>query len=217
MLHALRSAQLLTLVLSSSALLACQRKQSAPQFDDPLAKQAIASEEVRFAARPAPSAMQAEASARAEGTAVGPPAVEFDTAPPPWEQRIGAIALTHPRNAAAQAQRLLELLPHLPEEALATTAETAVERLPDADYAAVALPVVTDPNTHPQALSILFADLMERPDSIALPALVRIARSDAHPFSAAALDNLRLLVGEDFGQNWDKWLESIPAATVPRP
>ncbi|MEA3211727.1 MAG: hypothetical protein QOE70_4784 [Chthoniobacter sp.] len=137
-----------------------------------------------------------------------PPVVALDSGPLAWEQRI-AGATARSRNETIKARTLLALLPSLPEEALATTAEQAVANLPDDDYGSIALPVVTDPKTHGQALSVLFADLMERPDRITLPALLSIARNPSHSFSAAALDNLKLLLGADFGADWSKWDAAI--------
>jgi hypothetical protein len=139
-----------------------------------------------------------------------PPALELQTGQLPWEQKIAA-ATGRERNAAGRARALFALLPSLPEEALATTAEQAIERLPDADYAAVALPVVGNPQTHGQAMSVLFADLMERPDAITLPALLTIAQNQSHPYSPVALDNLRLLLGADFGNDWGQWQDAVHA------
>ena len=65
-------------------------------------------------------------------------------------------------------------------------------------------------------MSVLFADLMERPDSIALPALLAIARQPAHPYAATALDNLRLLLGANYGSDWRKWNEAIQDAVAPK-
>jgi hypothetical protein len=84
--------------------------------------------------------------------------------------------------------------------------------LPDRDYATVAAPVVTNPKTHAQALAVLFADLNERPDAIALPALLSIARQPEHPFSEPALDNLRFILRADHGRDWPKWEAAVRGA-----
>jgi hypothetical protein len=84
-----------------------------------------------------------------------------------------------------------------------------VDSLPDADYAALALPVVTNPRTHNRAMSVLFADLMERPDAITLPALLKIARNSEHAFAPSAKDNLQLLLNADFGTDWARWETEI--------
>ena len=104
---------------------------------------------------------------------------------------------------------IFALLPSLPESALTTATEQAIEKLPDADYPATALPVITNPETHGQVLSILFADLLERPDAITLPALLTIAKNPDHPFAPSALDDLCLLLSADFGSDWSRWDTAI--------
>lgn len=122
-----------------------------------------------------------------------------------WEQTIESVTGAGNLSETAKAQRLLSLIPSLPENGLATAAEEAMNRLPDADYNAVALPVVANPQTHGSVESILFGDLMERPDAITLPALLRIAQIPNHPYAKFARENLDLLLGEDFGADWVKW------------
>ena len=134
--------------------------------------------------------------------------IELDSGTLPWEQQLAA-ASARGKDAAGRAREILALLPTLPEEALATAAEQAIERLPDASYSAIALPVVTNPKTHGQVLSVLFADLMERPDAVTLPALLSIARNPAHPYSSTALDNLQLLLKTDHQTNWPQWEQAI--------
>ncbi len=130
----------------------------------------------------------------------------------PWEEKIGSVTGAGDLDDTAKARRLLAMLPNLPEYGLATAAEEAVKRLPDADYNSVALPVVANPGTHGLVESVLFADLMERPDAITLPALLRIAQIPNHPYAKFAHDNLDLLVGEDFGADWPKWDAAVRKA-----
>lgn len=143
-----------------------------------------------------------------------PPSLALATGLLPWEKQI-AEAAARGRDAAGQARELLALLPHLPEEALATATEQAIEHLPDADYATTVVPLLTAPKTHGQVASVLFADLMERPDPIALPALLRIAQTPDHPYSSAALDSLRLLLRAEFGRDWRAWESAVQRATGP--
>ena len=148
----------------------------------------------------------------------GTPAVERATPEPPlaprldlargklpWEEKIGSVTGAGDLNDTAKARRLLAMIPDLPEDGLTAAAEEAVKRLPDADYNSVALPVVANPQTHGLVESVLFTDLMERPDVIALPALLRIAQIPNHPYAKFAHDNLDLLLGEDYGADWLKW------------
>lgn len=147
-----------------------------------------------------------------EANAPAPPPLEVSRNMPAWEQQLAAIAGDPPKRDAATARAIFALLPALPEEALAAAAERAVDALPDADYTAVALPVVANPSTHGLAMSVLFADLMERPDAVALPALLQIARRPAHAFAPTARENLELLMKRDYGNDWSLWEAEIQRA-----
>ena len=143
------------------------------------------------------------------------PPIPLDTSPSNWElQLVGKLSHLKPTE---KARAIFDLLPTLPESALATVTVQAVEKLPDADYAATALPVITNPETHGQVLSVLFADLLERPDAIALPALLAIAKNPDHPFAPSALDDLRLLLNADHGSDWPKWEAAMLKKLKPVP
>lgn len=114
-----------------------------------------------------------------------------------------------PASHAVKSRALFALLPQLPEEALGTATEQAAYWLRDADYANLAGPVVANPSTHGTVLTTLFADLMERPDAIALPTLLQIARSPGHPFAESARDNLSLLLDQNLGSDWGAWDQVI--------
>ena len=141
------------------------------------------------------------------------PALPLDLMPSNWElQLVGKLSRLKP---VEKARAIFALLPSLPESALATAAEQAVEKLPDADYPATALPVITNPETHGQVLSVLFADLLERPDAITLPALLTIAKNPDHPFAPSALDDLRLLLNADHDTDWPRWEAAIREKLAP--
>ena len=143
-----------------------------------------------------------------------PPPLPLDAAMPAWEQQLNSAGSDPGKNEAARARAIFAMLPALPEEALAAAAERAVEQLPDADYAGAVLPVVTNARTHGRVMSVLFSDLMERPDAIALPTLLQIARNSEHAFAPSARDNLRLLLDADFGTDWVRWEAEIQGALV---
>lgn len=126
----------------------------------------------------------------------------------PWEEQIARV-LASTATPRGKAQVLFSLLPTLPVEAIDTAAHTAVETLRDPDYAAIAQPVVVDPKTNGAILSVLFADLMERPDPIALPALLAIARTPDHPYAPYARDNLAFLLGHDWAADWPAWETAV--------
>jgi len=140
------------------------------------------------------------------------PELDLDGAGLFWEQGVDA-ATGENFTEAAQARVLLAMLQSLPEEALETATREAMDRLPDSDYA-VAQPLLTDPATHGASMSVLIADLMERPDAITLPTLLAIARRPSHPYAGVARGNLELLLGIDCGTDWPRWDAAVRRALV---
>lgn len=145
--------------------------------------------------------------------AVGTPAsptstLALQTGVLPWEAALLQI-MKAPASHEEKSRALFALLPRMPEEALGTASEQAANWLRDRDYAAFATPLITDPHTHGSILSPLFADLMQRPDSIALPTLLQIARIPGHPFATPARDNLELLLGQHLGTDWTAWEKAV--------
>ena len=125
-----------------------------------------------------------------------PPKIALGSGPLGWELQLKEV-----KNKAADetsaAVAILRMLSYLPEEALETAVEQALEKLPDEAWAPTAGPFLANPASHVRVLSILFADLMERPQTVSLPALAGLAKNPSHPFASFALDNLRLFLGED--------------------
>lgn len=132
------------------------------------------------------------------------PRLALNTGPLSWEQRIAAVTAARGMDDGAKARQLLDMLPTLPEEALGSATREAVERLPDKAYGAARERMI-NPQTHGMVLSVLFDDLLERPDEVALPVLLTIARTPAHPLAPQARDNLELLLGTNLGADWMKW------------
>jgi hypothetical protein len=73
-----------------------------------------------------------------------------------------------------------------------------------------------NPGTYGLALAAMWSDLMERPDDIALPTLLTIARNPAHPFAKNATENLEWLLGQNFGTDWQRWDAAIRERTRKR-
>lgn len=143
--------------------------------------------------------------------------LQFGKGPLPWELQIKAAASRAPDGTAA-AKAILGLLAYLPEAALESAVEQAMNRLPNNTWRDVALPFLLNPQAHGRVLSVLFADLMSRPDEVSLPSLRQVASVPLHPMGPFALDNLRLLLGEDFkleAQNWEALLQARKDAGLP--
>ena len=151
-------------------------------------------------------------SASAEPETSLAPRLELSQGKLPWEEKIEAVLNAPELSATAKARQLFAILPGMPEHGYTRAAEEAAALLTDADFNNVALPLLTNPQTHGLVTSVLFADLMERPQSLMLPALLRIAQIPQHPYAKYARENLDLLLGEDFGSDWLKWDQAIRTA-----
>lgn len=127
----------------------------------------------------------------------------------PSAKTVEAITKRADLADAEKARLLMKMLPALPPEVLARAAEEAIIRLPDADYATSLRATFLDPQTHGMVMSVLFADLMQRPDAITLPILASIAQEPKHPFAQSARENLQFLLRQDFGSDWARWNEAI--------
>lgn len=165
-------------------------------------------EQMRDSIIPPPVAEKTEATDTLEEPQFAPK-IQLSRGKLDWEAAIESVTNAPGLDDAAKSRQLLAMIATFPENGLTSASEEAVKRLPDADYNAVALPMVTNPQTHGLVESVLFADLMERPDAITLPALLRIAKTSDHPYAKFAHDNLDLLVGEDFGADWLKWEAAV--------
>lgn len=140
-----------------------------------------------------------------------PPKLEVQTGQLPWELQIDTfLARSIPEQE--KAAWLLAQVRSMPTEAFPRLAQEATDRLPDRYYSSVALPTLLDPQTHGSVESVLFTDLLERPDSIALPALLSLARTPGHPFAESARESLALLLGDNFGSDWAQWERAVADA-----
>ncbi len=128
----------------------------------------------------------------------------------PWETTLRQVINTPGLTESQVGKRLLDLLPALPVQARETAAEEAIKRIPNADYSVV-IPTLINPQTYSLTHAVLLKDLMERPDSVRLPALLQIARTPQHPLAASAHDNLDGLLGQDYGTDWTRWDTAVRA------
>lgn len=126
----------------------------------------------------------------------------------PWEKRINEVLDNSQIKDSDKGRLLIQMLPGLPSEGRETAAEFAVQHLGDADYQP-AREFIINPASDPAALTILWADLMGRPEAVSLPTLLQVARNSAHPYATNARENLDLLLGSDFGTDWPRWESAI--------
>jgi hypothetical protein len=136
------------------------------------------------------------------------PALTLQKGELPWEKRINEVLDNSKIKDSDKGRLLIEMLPGLPAEGRETAAEYAVQRLDDADYQ-YAQKFVTNPTSDPASLTIMWADLLGRPETISLPTLLQVARNPSHPYAASARENLDLLLRQDYGTDWPKWETAI--------
>jgi hypothetical protein len=139
----------------------------------------------------------------------GLPPVTLHTGETPGEAIIAAITRRTDLSEKLKARLLFQMLPGLPEAVVAQAAEEIVRRVTDSDYRELLLPALLDAKTHGMAMSVLFADLMQRPEPVALPILLSIAKNPGHPYSPYARENLEHILGQDPGAGWTRWEEGI--------
>ena len=85
-----------------------------------------------------------------------------------------------------------------------TTGADALKVLVDQDYDLLRKHL-TNPDLPGDVLEVLLGDVLNRPNSLKLPALLEVARSPQHPKAAEAKDFLELFLESDYGTDWDKW------------
>ncbi|MCW5554686.1 MAG: hypothetical protein KIS67_21315 [Verrucomicrobiae bacterium] len=128
-----------------------------------------------------------------------------------WELRLAEL-LRSDVQPSERGRQLLEMLPQLPPAGRLQALRRAAEMLPDDGYAPLNK-MLSDPETPADELDALMRDLLHRPDSLKLPALLTVARTGEHPYRGDARDILAVVLGEDFEEDWSTW-EKVIAAWV---
>lgn len=128
------------------------------------------------------------------------------------DRKIDEVLRANPDNSDAgntsTAQMLINLLPTLKPEGQAEAAQHISNLISDKEYGRV-LPLVKNPNASQEVIDVFFTDLMNRDDSVKLPALLDIAKIPNHPTHEEALTDLQIFLDGDFGSDWGKWEASM--------
>jgi hypothetical protein len=120
-----------------------------------------------------------------------------------WEDKVDDI-LGSTNSDPEKAKQMLEMFPQLPEDGQEEVARHLSNLLPDQDYGLMRN-YLTNASLPETVLDVLLDDVLNRPNSLKLPALLEIARTEQHPKAAEAKDFLELFLEEDYGNDWDKW------------
>jgi hypothetical protein len=122
---------------------------------------------------------------------------------PAWEDKVDDI-LGSAKSDSDKAKQMLEMFPQLAADGQEEVARHLSNLVSDEDYGALRA-YLTNAALPAAVLDILLGDLLNRPNSLKLPALLEVARTPQHPKAGEAKDFLELFLEEDYANDWDKW------------
>lgn len=126
-----------------------------------------------------------------------------------WQTGVSDVFVSG-ASPSEQARSLLAQFPNLPPAGQFEVAHHICNLLPDDSYSTWAS-YLTNWTLTPEVHSVIYADLMQRPNSIKLPMLLQLARSPSSPKAADAAQVLRATLREDHGSDWSTWRARIQA------
>ncbi len=124
-----------------------------------------------------------------------------------WEEKVDQI-LGSDSKTPDKAKQMLEMFPRLPEAGQVEVAKHLSNLLPNEDYAPFGK-FLADPQLPADVLDTLMADVLNRPNSLKLPALLEVARTAQHPKAGDAKEMLGFFLEGDYGDDWSKWQEKL--------
>jgi hypothetical protein len=124
-----------------------------------------------------------------------------------WEDKMDDI-LGSSNSDLEKAKQMLEMFPQLPADGQEELARHLSNLLPDQEYGLMHA-WLTNASLPEAVLDVLLDDVLNRPNSLKLPALLDIARTPQHPNATEAKDFLELFLDEDNGDDWGKWQASM--------
>jgi len=151
-----------------------------------------------FSKRPRRQAAAPATSGQPTGATAG--ATNISSA---WEDKLDEI-LGSTSSDQDKAKQMLELFPNLPADGQEEVAQHLSNLVADSDFGLLRA-YLTNAALADNVLDVLLDDVLNRPNSLKLPALLEVARSAQHPKAAEAKDFLELFLEEDYGDDWDKW------------
>jgi len=120
-----------------------------------------------------------------------------------WEDKVDDI-LGSATPDPEKARQMIEMFPTLPEDGQEEVARHLSNLVPDQDFGLMRA-YLTNASLPENVLDVLLDDVLNRPNSLKLPALLELARTEQHPKAGEAKDFLELFVEEDYGNDWDQW------------
>ena len=124
-----------------------------------------------------------------------------------WDKQIDAI-LDSKATDTVIADKLLELYPRVPAEGQADLVLEIAPRISNENYSKLSN-IMTNSSSPEDVIETLLTDLIDRPDKLRLPLLLDLARVKENPKSGDAHDLLEVIIGEDYGEDWDQWSKKV--------
>lgn len=121
----------------------------------------------------------------------------------PWEQAINQILESDEANLQAAA-RLNALLPTLPLEGQVEAAQHMVNLTDDENYQSASA-LILNPATPAEVADVIFADALNRPNSVKLPLMIAVLRVPGHRLRQETLSAMQVFAGQDLGDNPEAW------------
>jgi len=134
---------------------------------------------------------------------------EFEEPEQPWEKAINQLLDSDEDNDKV-ASALAVLVPTLPLEGQVEAVQHMVNLLDDEQYE-LARNMVMNPGLHPDLREVLFSDILDRPNTVKLPALLALLGSPGHPLRTEAHTNLQAVIGQDLGESPMLWSQPVQA------
>ena len=126
-----------------------------------------------------------------------------------WEDKVDEI-LDSDSPDPDKARQMLAMFPTLPGDGQEEVARHLSNLVPDQDFGLMRA-YLTNADLPEDVLDVLLDDVLNRPNSLKLPALLEVARSAQHPKAAEAKDFLELFLEEDYGADWARWQAGMEA------
>jgi hypothetical protein len=120
-----------------------------------------------------------------------------------WEDKVDEI-ISPEGEDSEKVKRLLGMFPRLPEDGQVEVAQHLSNLVPDENYEPLGK-LLKDAKMPEAVLDVLLADLLNRPNSVKLPAILEVASNPQHAKASESKDLLELFLEEDYGADWPKW------------
>ncbi|MFZ4766240.1 MAG: hypothetical protein ACOYMN_14920 [Roseimicrobium sp.] len=171
---------------------------------------------------PAPSKLEAPPAAAPKGTApTAPPAMtSVPTTPvaatpplaaqpvPEEEQQKLHAWLTESTSPEVAGQMIVANWQLLSPRGKLECAPHMLNLTSDEKHAPIA-ELLMAPETSPEVKELLFNDVLNRGEDLKWPLILRVLKEKGHPQAEQARNILSVVLGQDFGDDWQKWQEHV--------